>query len=69
MAGAVKPKLYILCAVWLLAGACAGETDSETVLRRGNGGDPGSLDPALAAWAPSVLLGLAGGYFLMNLRT
>jgi hypothetical protein len=27
------------------------------------------LDPALAAWAPSVLLGLTGGYFLMNLRT
>lgn len=27
------------------------------------------LDPALAAWTPTVLFGLAGGYFLLNLRT
>jgi lipopolysaccharide export LptBFGC system permease protein LptF len=27
------------------------------------------LDPAMAAWAPTVLLGCAGGYLLLNLRT
>ncbi len=27
------------------------------------------LDPALAAWAPAVLLGSAGGYLLLNVRT
>ena len=27
------------------------------------------LDPALAAWAPAVLFGCAGGYMLLNLRT
>jgi lipopolysaccharide export LptBFGC system permease protein LptF len=27
------------------------------------------LDPAIAAWAPTVLLGCAGGYLLLNLRT
>ena len=27
------------------------------------------LDPAVAAWAPSVLLGSAGGYLLLNVRT
>lgn len=27
------------------------------------------LDPALAAWAPAVLLGCTGGYLLLNVRT
>jgi LPS export ABC transporter permease LptF/LPS export ABC transporter permease LptG len=27
------------------------------------------LDPAVAAWAPTVLLGSAGGYLLLNVRT
>jgi lipopolysaccharide export LptBFGC system permease protein LptF len=27
------------------------------------------LDPALAAWAPSVLFALGGGYLMLNLRT
>lgn len=27
------------------------------------------LDPALAAWAPTILFATAGGYFLLNLRT
>jgi len=27
------------------------------------------LDPAMAAWAPAVLLSCGGGYFLLNLRT
>jgi LPS export ABC transporter permease LptF/LPS export ABC transporter permease LptG len=27
------------------------------------------LDPSLAAWAPTVLLGCAGGYLFLNLRT
>ena len=27
------------------------------------------LDPAIAAWAPAILLGSAGGYMLLNVRT
>lgn len=37
----------VLLAVSLFCGACA-PAEPENVLRRGNGGDPGSLDPALA---------------------
>ena len=42
-----KPLLLLVLAV-LLAAACGTPDDEATVLRRGNGGDPGSLDPALA---------------------
>lgn len=42
-------KLLIPGLILALLAACGGEPDTESVLRRGNGGDPGSLDPALAA--------------------
>jgi LPS export ABC transporter permease LptG/LPS export ABC transporter permease LptF len=32
-------------------------------------GDVGALPPALAAWSPNVLFGLAGVYFLLRMRT
>jgi lipopolysaccharide export LptBFGC system permease protein LptF len=32
-------------------------------------GDVGALPPALAAWSPNVLFGLAAAYFLLRMRT
>ena len=42
-------KLLIPGLILALLVACGGAPETDTVLRRGNGGDPGSLDPALAA--------------------
>jgi lipopolysaccharide export LptBFGC system permease protein LptF len=32
-------------------------------------GEAGALPPALAAWAPNVLFGLAAAYFLLRMRS
>ena len=43
-----RTNLTVLVLAAFLAAACSAPDDEATVLRRGNGGDPGSLDPALA---------------------
>ena len=43
-----RTTLVVLVVAALLLAACGAPDNEATVLRRGNGGDPGSLDPALA---------------------